>query len=250
MTYKRPTDEDLMAFADGLLPAELLIEVARMVEADPVLGAKVTAFRTSRQLVGDAFKPLVDEKVPAALEDAVQNMLRKDIAEQGNIVAFKLRGGTQRARIFRPVALAASFAAVVAGVGGYLAGSSRTDTNPQLALVTGQTVPDQLSQTLSKELTGFEAETGSERVRIIATAIAQDGAVCREFELDSLASSETLAGIACRRANEWRLEITVAAAASSGGFAPASSLSALDSYLQAIGAGEPLTPEQEKQTLR
>jgi hypothetical protein len=86
------------------------------------------------------------------------------------------------------------------------------------------------------------------RFRAIATFRDDNGDLCREFELDS-ADRSTVVSVACNTAGEWRVSFAVTAPGDAGGYAPASSTEALDAYLRAIEAGEPLTSEEEAEAL-
>ena len=83
-----------------------------------------------------------------------------------------------------------------------------------------------------------------DRFRAIATFRDDADNVCREFELDS-AGRSTVIAVACNAAGEWRISFAVSAPGDVGGYAPASSTEALDAYLSAIEAGEPLSAEEE-----
>ena len=137
-------------------------------------------------------------------------------------------------------------AAAAAALGGFAAGwTVSPGSHPPMVAQVGAHVAPELEGILGSAATGTEVVYGGDRVRLIATVKTEDGTLCREFELDALSTGQTTAGIACRDQNHWRLDIAVAAAAAESGFAPASSLTALDSYLSAIGASEPLSPEEE-----
>ena len=58
-----------------------------------------------------------------------------------------------------------------------------------------------------------------------------------------------MVSVACRSEEQWQVRFTVAAAGADDGYAPASSLEALDAYLSAIGAGEPLSVDNEQTVL-
>jgi hypothetical protein len=55
--------------------------------------------------------------------------------------------------------------------------------------------------------------------------------------------------VACRQAEEWRVAIAIDAPAGTDGYAPASSLAALDAFLGAIEASAPMTLDEEAAAL-
>ena len=84
---------------------------------------------------------------------------------------------------------------------------------------------------------------------MIASFRDVDDQLCREFEIDR-PDRTTFVSVACRAGGTWSVQFTVAAASQNdSGYAPASSLEALDAYLQAVGAGEPLSEAAEKAAL-
>lgn len=258
---QRPSDEDLMAYADGEMPAAQAESLARLIATDETLRQRVEMFRQSRSLVAGTLKPLADTPVPDSLEKSIRDMIAKSSAaapaaamgdgDAGNVVAFKPKPAQAAARTPRPwsMPLAAAIAAAVAGIGGYAAGLSGGTVSPSGVMV-GSLLPADIGIALDTTAAGGEARREGHRIRLIASVKTQDGTLCREFEIDSLQTAQTMAGIACRDAGQWRLDIAVAAPASESGFAPASSLSALDSYLAAIGASEQLSAEEESSALR
>jgi hypothetical protein len=257
---QRPSDEDLMAYADGEMPAAQAESLARLIATDETVRQRVEMFRQSRSLLAGTLKPLADTPVPDSLEQSIRDMITKSSAEASttatgedaadNVVSFRPKPAQPVARTPRPwsVPLAAAIAAAVAGIGGYAAGLSGGAIAPDGVLV-GSLLPAEIGNALDTTASGGEARLEGDRIRLIASVKAQDGTLCREFEIESLQTALTMAGIACRDAGKWRLDIAVAAPASEGGFAPASSLSALDSYLAAIGASEQLSVDEESSAL-
>ncbi|MEM9107199.1 MAG: anti-sigma factor, partial [Pseudomonadota bacterium] len=73
--------------------------------------------------------------------------------------------------------------------------------------------------------------------------------LCREFEVDRTDNS-TIVAVACRADTQWEYRFTVVAGQTNSGYAPASSLEALDAYLNAVGASDPLSPEDEAAALQ
>ncbi|WP_373504253.1 anti-sigma factor [Aestuariivirga sp.] len=248
MSQMRPTDEELMALADGELGPADARRIAELVAADPELQEKVDMFRLTRDLMRDVRGPLAGEPVPDELRRSIEAMVAaadSKAGEPGNVLAFKPK---QKAPAAAPrswsLPIAASFAAVVAGAVGFMLGQSApSSTGPAFAAV-GSPLPAEIGTVLASKASGSEAAIANGKVRVIASVRSKDGTLCREFEVDG-ASGQSVVGIGCRDGAGWRLDIAVAAPLTQDSFAPASSLSAIDSYLGTIEAGEPLTPEEE-----
>jgi hypothetical protein len=141
-------------------------------------------------------------------------------------------------------ALAAGIAAVVVGPMGYLVGQAQI----AVPLVgAGAPVGPLLAAEVDRLPAGQETRLGDGSVvRAIATFTDGAGQLCREFEVDG---SGTTVAVACRQAEEWRVAIAIDAPAGTDGYAPASSLAALDAFLGAIEASAPMTLDEEAAAL-
>lgn len=260
MTRPPLSDETLMAYADGELDADGVATVEAAIQADPEIADRVALFDLSRQKLTDGLGEA--ESVPAALLASVKAMAAKHEAEnqhdrpsEPSVIAFPARAeppqatprATQRVTPGWQLPLAASIA-LLAGlaVGPFLPWSG-DDTTSQIAM-TGLDTPG-LTAALTSVASGqrIVLEDGSE---LEAIASFEDGAgtLCREFELDQ-PSGQTLVSVACHQNEAWSLRFAVAAGQNNDGYAPASSLEALDGYLTAIEAGEPLGLEAEADAL-
>lgn len=67
MTTPQVSDAELHAYLDGELSDERRREVERMIADDPMLDARLQAYRAQQRLLHDAFDPVLDEAVPARL---------------------------------------------------------------------------------------------------------------------------------------------------------------------------------------
>lgn len=238
-------DETLMAFADGELDAARSLALEEALADDDALAERLAVFLDSRQLVGDALKPLIDEPVPEALLASVRRMAEEAqqtvATPQDNVVSFRSKPQQQvqptTRRWLMPVA--ASLVAVVTGVVGFTAGRmgpSETGTGAEIAAV------------LDREASGRDVPLGASGaiLHVVATFRDERGELCREYELKQQASS-TLT-VACRNDGGWatRLALTTPQAA---GYVPASSQETVDAYLASIQAGAPLSAEDERAAL-
>lgn len=239
------TDEMLMAYADGALQGESLQQVARAVAADPALAARLAVFVQSRKAVAEALGGFAPAPVPDPLVAHIRALAAAREAQE-KVVPFAPRA--PRRVPFWQLPLAASVALAVGLVGGQMIRGS----GPVGDLAGGlmASAPD-LQAALSGLPSGArqKLESGAE-VALIASFEDSAGALCREFELDQAGGATTVA-VACRTGAEeiWDLQLAIAADAGAEGYAPASSLEALDAWLSATGAGAPLDPEAEAAAL-
>jgi anti-sigma factor RsiW len=277
-------DETLMAFADGELDDATMAEVAAAIDRDPALAERVAVFSDTRRLSRDAFAPLLEKPVPAALSDAVKASIarsRATTASQSSAVApvaapvidLSSRRAAQAAasRAQKPTErprpanqnrfdfgrmsapIAASIAVVAAGLIGYMAGTGFGPTQQsapaaQVAQVALIDLPG-LDQALDTVASGNDAVLEGSDLPFRAIASFRDGGdrLCREFEVD--AASGGYVAVACEADEAWSIALAINVPSETGGYTPASSLDTLDAYLTSIDAGSPLSPEDEAAAL-
>ena len=86
-------------------------------------------------------------------------------------------------------------------------------------------------------------------MEIISSFLTDTGAFCREFEYDR-AGGGSIVSVACREDGAWAARFAVVTQdADAPGYAPASALATLDAFLATIGAGQPLSTEDEAERL-
>lgn len=195
----RPTDEELMAYADDALDADARVRVAAAVAADPALAARVEAFAQTGRSLGTLFDAKLADPVPSALLDLLQPPPVND-----SIVVPLRRTRT----LWMPFALAASLALGVAlGVTW-----SQPDISPTgLAALPSST---QLSNMLEQTASGqpVEVRQGKARIEFLATLSYREpsGRWCREFRSTALDAGTRTLGIACRTGQgQWTTEIAL-----------------------------------------
>lgn len=227
-------DTELMAFADGALDEPRFSELASAIEADPALAERLEMIVAGGTAAKSVYAPLADLPVPARLTAGVTAAIAR---YESQVVPFR-----RRAPAWLPVAAAAAVAAIAVGPVAYLAGGAREA--PLVAV--GTQLPPALSAELDRLPSGAEAQLGNAVLRPIATFTGASPALCREFEVDG---ALTTVAVACRAGAEWRVAIAIDAPPADDGYAPASSLAALDAFLGSIEAGPPLPLDAEAEAL-
>lgn len=243
MTTSRFTDETLMRYADGELDEPTSADLERALETDDALAERLGLFVETRSAARAALAPLLDEPVPTSLRDSVQAMVdAKRGRDAGKVIAMVPRA---RQRWLLP--LAASIAAAAGGLAGYWLAAGGT---PARGLQVAGVVEPGLRGALATVASGSELRLpGSDRrFRAIATFRDSTQTLCREFEVDD-DDRWTVIAVACAAASEWQIKFAVAAPGDNDGYAPASSTEALDAYLAAIDAADPLAVGEEKAAL-
>ncbi len=242
------SDEILMAYADGELDAATAQAVAAEEARDPAIAARIGLFRQSRAALAGLAAARPAEPVPAALMDRVRETLEaaragaaEAEAEAPNVVAFRRPAGPA----WVPTALAASIALAVGLSAGLLAARNGDGGGPRLASLEAPGIDTALDAVAAGERIALE---GGE-LSVIASFENAGGEFCREFEYSADAGA-TLVSVVCRGDAGWDTRFAVVAeAADDTGYAPASSLDALEAYLGAVGAGAPLSPDAEAAAL-
>lgn len=224
------SDEMLMAFADGALEEPTFSEVAAAIEADPTLAERVEVLARGRDVARDGFGPA--QPAPFLLRRKVEMAIAR--AEQ------------PRPR-FMPLAAAAAVAVIVALPLGWFAGQQTASTAPQTLLASAE-LGGEIATLLSTLPSGQEQRLAEgPLLRTIGTFNTAGGSLCREFELDSAENAAVV--VSCRDAGTWRIAFSTSSTPAGDGYAPASSLEALDAWLTATGAGAPLSAEDEARAL-
>jgi anti-sigma factor RsiW len=240
-------DETLMAYADGELDAETARAVAAAAANDAKTAQRIAMFSRTRDILGEVARARPLEPLSPELGARVEETLRAaHPAPSETVVSFPRR--TVAAPAYRPMA-AAALALAVGVAGGYLVSQTTGARETGGLGIAALEVPG-ISNVLDTLPSGERVTIADGEVAAIASFLNADGELCREFEVD-WTSRDTVVSVACWRAEGWvpRLAI-VAPTADETGYAPASSLETIDAYLGAIGAGAPLTLEEEAAALR
>lgn len=223
-------DETLMALADGELDPARADEIRRAVAGDPDLQARLHRFEETRRLLGGLRKD-------AAGEDPLAAMIRAAAAAPAPHPVPEAPRPANLNR--RPWLAAAASAAVVAlGLGWWQWTDAPAPGIGAAELAALESLPSGQVQPL---------EDGGE-LAMIASFRASDGRLCREYET---ARDEALRIVlACREGDGWQERFAATAQQGGADYRPASGEGSMDAALAAIGAADPLAPEEEAAMLR
>lgn len=238
------TDEMLMAYADGELDAAGMAEVEHAMAEDERLAERVAVFADTRRAVKDAYA--APAPVSAELEARVRAMSAAAKPQPATAEVIDLASRRRPAPVWS-MAMAASIALAAGLAGGWYIGKGRPAAveGLQLTALSDPAISDALSGTAAGERIGLASGSA---FAAIATFRNADGELCREFEYDQPAGS-TYVAVACDQSGTWDLRMAVASPPDDGGYAPASSLDTLEAYLNATGAGQPLSADDEAAAL-
>jgi hypothetical protein len=242
------SDETLMAFADDELDSATRAAVEAAMREDPDIERRVAQHRAMREKVQLAYAAELDEAPPERLLAAARRMPQPVGKAAGSVhmaAGSQVRKAAARFRWQPVISMAAS---LLIGVGlGYF-GQRHSNAilveNAGGGLVASGVLENALSNQLGSE------RAPSAPVQIGLTFMAKSGDYCRTFTMTAPASP---AGVACRRADGWQVQVLAQASGVVAGDESAatyrtagSGLSPviLDAVQQQI-AGEPLDQNAE-----
>lgn len=239
MSQMKITDEELMAFADGAMSEPRFSEIAKSIEQDAVLANRLEELALGGKAARELYAPIADQPVP----DALRRNVEAAIAGEGSAKVIPLVAKRTRS-LFLPMAIAASIAVIVAGPFAFFLGQASAPV-PMLAM--GDPLGPMLRAQMASLASGDEVRLANDvTVRVVASFTDGEGRLCREFELHNAGSQ---LAIACREAGEWRTAIALDIPPDGENYTPAAALDVLDAFLTELGAGPPLSPEDEARVL-
>jgi anti-sigma factor RsiW len=240
------SDETVMAYADGAASAEAARAIEAAMAKDSKLASRVEMFRATHRIAKAAMSGPEREPVPDTLRTAIEKQLRA-AQPYGKVVAFRPPNAAPVRHYLLP--MAASIATLAAGLAGYVLGlgaGSPSAGNSMIVLDVENWSAE--VAILNEASSGDSVAIPGARIDMIASFRDADDRFCREFELDRNGQSAVVS-VACRSGQDWEVTFAVAAASTNEGYAPATSRNALNAYLDAVGANEPMSHEEERQSL-
>lgn len=240
------TDEMLMAYADGELDAAQRVEVERAIAADAQLAVRVKRHQALRQQVKGAFEQVLAEPIPERLTAA----LRKSAAPgpNDNVVSFKQRQQqlklAQQARLRAQwswpqwTAMAASL--VVGALIGIVALNTKNSD-----VITARNGSLMASGNLANALSSQLSTASNKQIQMKLSFKTRSGEYCRSFVVKQ---QQSMAGLACRNGDEWRVPVLAAASGSDSTYRQAGSElpPAVMQWIDAERDGEALDRAEEE----
>ena len=240
-------DEKLMAYADNMLDPAERSRIEQLVLSNPALAAKVRMFQQSSSLAHAALAPLVNVPVPEPLLAAVRNRIGEHKAKAKNVsLAARLQNRLPRWSWGLSMAVTASLAGVVGGLIGY---QQAIQGAGQIHLAVGVAPPAPIVSVLNTLRSGEETSIGNGKLKLVSTFRISGSSLCREFEYLGRPDGAVVA-VACKRDETWNVRFATVFTPMESGYAPASSLEAVEAYMSAVGAGPALSPAEEAAALK
>jgi hypothetical protein len=239
--HLHPSDEILMAYADGELDEDVALAVEEAMATEPALIKEVVAFTRSRR-----FARAVMSNGHEAASDSLALALPASSNERDAVPPkwrWRLFPSWERLGLERPGLVAAVLAIAACGLGYFLGGWS--ETGPARTAFSHLDDPE-VTAVLQMAASGESRSISGGTLDLIATYRLASGTLCRDYVL-ALGRARAEA-VACRLDGKWRTMAAITKPPNDG-YTPASGEGVLDGYLQEIKAGEPLSPEDEGRLL-
>ena len=235
MKHATPSDEMLMAYADGELDSDSAEAVARAAANNSQVAARIQAFRASRQAAREAFADVLTETPPVRLLATLRTGA-SPMGDGATVVTLPPRRRLPMTML--PLAAAVVLAAAL--------GISLTGRN--LDELVQQTDANAIAEQLPDLMTGSEVEVtlgeGRAVLRVLG-AYRIAGGLCRSFALTS--DRTVSSGVGCDKGAGWSVEGMIAEGPPDDSFAPASdrATAAVEQLLDGLGAEGPLGRDEE-----
>ncbi len=251
-----PSDEDIMAFADGTLTGDAEAHMRIIVAQNEDVARQVALYQESRRQLAGAFDSVLAEPVPARFQKILDALPPAQPAGADPVVvAFDRPSIRQRkapvstAPLYWQQMAAGIAIALVAGFAGY--GLRPQDGANGHSFAGTIAANDPMAIAFEAGASGIAQPLGRDRMIVpIASFVADGKRPCREFETGR--GDETGLGLACKTDKGWRIEAWVATGQSSvsagTGFVPAGpgENPVLAAGLAALGPAQFLDGPQEK----
>jgi hypothetical protein len=231
-------DDTLMMLADGEIDGQEAKRLHARIMTDPALATRYAFFTQTSDWVKKVALSDPDATVSSNLETRIREMAATAPPEAENVVP--LRSPATR---WQPMTMAASLALAVGLSAGLFLAPDTPETSTTVLSVA-------IQERLGMLPSGVEAQLPDGRLFIaVASFTDSAGAFCREYATGP-GGGFGYVSVACRNGADWSLRLAIATDSGNDGYAPASSLEALDAFYAATGASQPLSAEAERELLK
>jgi len=188
------SEETLMAYADNELDSQTRPAIEAAMANDPEIARRIAQHEALRGRLKTTFDKVLDERPPQRLVDAARGV--PAVRREGNVIPLRRR---QAQRIAWPQWATMAASLVIGVIIGQLVLRMPTSGAP-ITTHNGQVLANgTLAQALSEQLAS--TQTPDAQVKIGVSFKSKTGDYCRTFMMT------TLAGLACREHNDWRVRV-------------------------------------------
>jgi anti-sigma factor RsiW len=181
------TDEEIMAYADGVLANERLPAVREELANNPERMKTLEAYLKTKEAMAHALGPILVATVPERLRDTIHELAAAPAPARGlGALLRSAVGGHLFAKLRVPMLAVAALCLVF--LGAWLGDYAKRTANPQPELVRweprGLVLEPALQHALDTTPSGEEAKlSGRVAIKPVATLRTEAGILCREFDL-------------------------------------------------------------------
>jgi hypothetical protein len=181
------TDEEIMAYADGVLANERLPAVREELANNPERMKTLEAYLKTKEAMVHALGPILGATVPERLRDTIHEFAAAPAPARGlGALLRSAVGGHLFAKLRVPMLAVAALCLVF--LGAWLGDYAKRTANPQPELVRweprGLVLEPALQRALDATPSGEEAKlTDRAAIKPVATLRTKAGILCREFDL-------------------------------------------------------------------
>lgn len=230
----RFSDEMLMAYADGELDLVARAEIEAAMASDPAVARAVERHRAMSAKVRKAYEPVLDEPLPPALAVLAGD---EDAAKVVDLAAVR-EGRFDPARWRLPAWSAIAVSVLIGVLVGVLL--VRGSASPYEETADGLVARGELADGLE---TALASAPGASNIAIGVSFRHRDGRFCRSF---TFRHGTSVAGLACRGRDDWKIEVLADAPVEAGELRTAASMpAALARAIDVAIDGEPLDARAE-----
>lgn len=261
----RPTDEILVAYADGKLPAAEAEAVETYLAGDDNMRQFLAALKRSAELAREAFDAPMREPPSQSIADMI-TAAPPHPAQPRNVVTMPARANRGASHnIWKPMAMAASVALLVGlAAGSFLASRPGDTAGGDLVLgpiASSSILHGALERRFTGETIALPPDRGMQRQKLTLVATFRDrlDRPCREIELVTGAPNAhpLAAGVACRASDgRWIVEGATRLTATdpgpgNGTFYPSGirEKDAIEGLLNLLGASKALSATEERELI-
>lgn len=230
-----PSDEELVAFADGELDLAAATSIAAAIADDPLLAARVEGLKATRARLKEAFAGIANEPVPSSLTRLVMSGGAAEAASTETRAAPR--------RPARSLPMAAALAGLLVGATATWV-ALRPGTSPP---VTTASTAFALEIPLGTWTDGSSGSSGAAGTVTLRQTVRTRAGLCRSFTVTE-SPARAYDGVACRIEGAWQVQV-MALAANGNAFVPAGAAGPVDAFLDAAEAGDPLPADEVKRLI-
>jgi hypothetical protein len=228
------SDDMLMAYADGELDLVARAEIEAAMARDPAVARAVERHRAMALRLKKAYESVLDEPLPPALAALAGDEEAAKVVDLAAARGRRVSVGRWQLPAWSAIAVSVLIG-VLAGILLVRGGASPYEETPAGLVARGE-LADGLES-------GLASAPGSSNVAIGISFRHRDGRYCRSF---TFRHGTSVAGLACRGRDNWKIELLADAPAGDGELRTAASMPA--AVLRAVDAaidGDPLDARAE-----